>query len=51
LNDPRAVTVLVPSIAFVPVKVNVPRTADGEELVMTSSPDVEVNVSMVPALV
>jgi hypothetical protein len=45
------VTELVPEVGSVAVKVNVPRTADDEELVITNWPDVELNICMVPALV
>jgi hypothetical protein len=48
LNDPCAVTVLGVLPALVAVKVNVPFTADGDELVITNSPEVELYRSMVP---
>jgi len=50
-KEPCAVTELVPEVGSVAVKVNVPRTADDEELVITNWPDVELNICMVPALV
>jgi hypothetical protein len=51
LNVPFAVTVAVPPAGSVAVNVNVPRTDDGDELVMTSWPDVELNICMDPPLV
>lgn len=42
LKEPLTLTVPVPPTSA-PVKENVPRIADGEELVMTSCPDVELN--------
>ena len=36
LNDPCALTVLVPAVGSVAVKVKLPRTADGDELVITN---------------
>jgi hypothetical protein len=51
LKVPLAVTVPVPPPTSVPVKLKVPRTDDGEELVITSWPDVELNICMLPPLV
>jgi hypothetical protein len=50
-NEPFAVTELVPPAASVAVKVKVPRTVDDEELVITSWPDVELNICTLPPLV
>jgi hypothetical protein len=50
-NVPCAVTVLVPTLGSVAVNVNVPRTVDDEELVITNWPDVELKTWMLPALV
>lgn len=51
VNEPCAVTELVPPAGSVAVKVKVPRTSDADELVITNWPDVELNDWMVPPLV
>jgi hypothetical protein len=51
LNVPFAVTVPVPPEGSVAVNVKEPRTDDGDELVMTSWPDVELNIRIVPPVV
>ncbi len=51
LNEPFAVTEPVPPVALVPVKVKVPRTAEGEELMITSWPEIELNMLIAPPLV
>lgn len=50
-NAPSTVTVRALLAVLAAVKVNVPRTAVVEELVITSSPDVAANISMDPETV
>lgn len=49
-NAPSTVTCRVVSVTLAAVNENVPRTTSGDELVMTSSPDVALNISVVPPL-
>jgi hypothetical protein len=50
-KEPWTVTLRVLFVVLSAVNVNVPRTAVGDELVMTSSPDTAANISIVPAFV